>query len=94
MSATVIAFEQRKDTTHPHLSGVGTTCKPHLERHYHTREEAQGYLSSRGFLLLPFGWANGRWRARIEIHESEFVVTVDMPSAALPRPAADTMKRG
>ena len=85
MSAKIIAFtdgRSRKDTHNRRAHGLSTTYRPHLERHYQTRLEAHEYLSSRGFLLLPFGWMNGRWRACVEMREGEFVVIVDMPSAA------------
>ena len=88
MSAEIIALAE-------HLSGANTrrlsdctastTFKPHLERRHTTRREAQEYLASRGFLCLPFGWANGRWRARIESLDAGVMVIVDMPGTAYAR---------
>ena len=52
------------------------TCDAELRRRYHTRDEAFRYLSSRGFLSLPKGWANGRWAATLESENHEFVVTI------------------
>jgi hypothetical protein len=84
MSAKVIRFplDSKRPTTaghQPHDDGV--TCDAHLERHYRSRRDAHDYLSSRGFLFLPFGWANGRWRARIDMRGDDFVVVVSMTTA-------------
>lgn len=60
------------------------TCNAELIRRYRTREEAARYLSSRGFLFLPNGWANGRWAATVEMEDNQFVTTVrlDIQEAA------------
>lgn len=52
------------------------TCNAEIRRHYRTREEALGYLISRGFLFLPNGWENGRWAATIERVNNAFSITV------------------
>ena len=88
MSAEIIAIaesQSRGNTRRSSAHASSTTCKPHFERRYTTHREAQEYLSSRGFLCLPLGWANGRWRANIESYECGVVVIVDMPNAALAR---------
>jgi hypothetical protein len=55
---------------------IAMTYKPEIRRRYHSRGEAFHYLSSRGFLFLPCGWANGRWRALVEIDQDDFIVTI------------------
>ena len=47
-----------------------------IERRYHTREEAYAYLTSRGFLFLPGGWANGRWTAALDRVGSGFILRI------------------
>jgi hypothetical protein len=90
MSAEIIAIttnqSQRNIRSGRSAHASHATCKPCFERRYATRREAQEYLSSRGFLCLPVGWANGRWRARIDSLECGVVVIVDMPNAAFARP--------
>lgn len=51
-------------------------CNDELIRIYRSRDEASRYLSSRGFLLLPKGWANGRWSATLEMENGAFIVTI------------------
>jgi hypothetical protein len=52
------------------------TCNAELIRRYPTREEACRYLSSRGFLFLPSGCANGRWVATLEAENNAFIVSI------------------
>ena len=52
------------------------TYSTEIKRRYETREKAYAYLASRGFLLLPNGWANGRWAATLERTGVEFTVSV------------------
>jgi hypothetical protein len=40
-------------------------CPAKINRRYQTRDEARGYLASRGFSCGLMGWRNGRWMARI-----------------------------
>lgn len=85
MSAKVIRFplEPKLPTTAGYRAqDGGATYGARLERHFHSRSEAHAYLSSRGFLFLPFGWANGRWRARVDMHGDDFVVFVSITSAS------------
>ena len=52
------------------------TFKAEIRRRCRSREEACAYLSSRGFLCLPSGWANGRWAATLDRDRDGCVVTV------------------
>lgn len=52
------------------------TCNAELIRCYRTRDEAARYLSSRGFLFLPNGWANGRWAATLEMENGQFIIMI------------------
>jgi len=47
-----------------------------LKRHFPTRSAAYQYLSSRGFLFLPSGWANGWWRATVDMDGVDYVVVI------------------
>lgn len=47
-----------------------------LKCRFPTRAAAHQYLSSRGFLYLPSGWANGWWRASVEVERDEYVVVI------------------
>ena len=86
MSATVIRFPL--DPTKPpktagdHTQNAGVTCTAQLERRYHTGSEAHEYLLSRGFLVRPFGWTNGRWRARVEMRSDDFIVLINLTAAS------------
>jgi hypothetical protein len=51
-------------------------CKPEIKRRCRTRGEAYQYLTSRGFLYLPRGWANGRWLARVESENEDVIVSI------------------
>ena len=64
----------------PHDSNRETAmlCKPEIRRQCRTLAEAHQYLASRGFLLLPHGWANGRWQARIESDREAVVVSISL----------------
>lgn len=53
-------------------------CKPEIKRHCSTFVEAHQYLRSRGFLVLPHGWANGRWQARTESDGEGVVVSISL----------------
>ena len=46
--------------------GLTVTCKAEIRRRYDTRDEAWGYLASRGFNCSAGTWQNGRWAARVE----------------------------
>src|SRR5215469_2902773 len=48
---------------HDHNRETAVMYKPEIRRQCRTLAEAHQYLASRGFLLLPRGWANGRWQA-------------------------------
>jgi len=52
------------------------TYSTEIKRHYETREKAHDYLASRGFQLVPGGWANGRWAATLEPTGADFIVSV------------------
>jgi hypothetical protein len=59
------------------------TYNAELIRRYPTRDEAARYLASRGFLLLPNGWANGRWVATLDKENSGcYIVTVRLVAQA------------
>lgn len=56
---------------------MGTSiCRPEMRRNYRTRDEAYGYLRSRGFIFLPSGWRNGRWVASVELQNAAFAVMI------------------
>jgi len=57
------------------------TCTTEIRRLYRTREEALGYLISRGFLFLPNGWENGRWAATVERVKNAYSITVWLRAA-------------
>jgi hypothetical protein len=61
------------------------TCKAEIRRRCRTREDACAYLSSRGFLCLPSGWANGRWAATLDMDRDGCVVTIWLRTEAEPR---------
>ena len=52
--------------------------RPEIKRHCHTRAEAHHYLASRGFLLLPRGWANGHWQAQLESEREGVIVSISL----------------
>jgi len=52
------------------------TCNAELYRRFRSRDEAYGYLASRGFLCLPGGWANGRWAATLEKVDAGYIVAI------------------
>jgi hypothetical protein len=53
------------------------TCKPEINKRYATRDEAWGYLASRGFACGALsGWENGRWAATVTREGTGFKVTV------------------
>jgi hypothetical protein len=52
------------------------TCPAAISRRYETRDQAWGYLASRGFLCSLAGWRNGRWMARVSRDCSGFRVEV------------------
>jgi hypothetical protein len=84
MNGSVIPFPilgRRAGSSDSDGRQVGTTCKAELRRRYQSREQASRYLSSRGFLLLPQGWANGRWAATIEMENDECIVAVHLETA-------------
>jgi hypothetical protein len=47
-----------------------------LKRRFPTRSAAHQYLSGRGFLFLPSGWANGWWRATVDADGPDYVVVI------------------
>lgn len=53
-------------------------CKPEIRRHCRTLAEAHQYLASRGFLVLPHGWANGRWQAQTDSDGEGVVVSISL----------------
>jgi hypothetical protein len=57
------------------------TCSTEISRRYSTREEAYGYLASRGFLFLPNGWENGLWAATIEQVNGQYIIKAWLRSA-------------
>jgi len=71
------------------------SCAAKIDRRFQTREDARGYLASRGFSCGLEGWRNGRWTARIGRDGSGFRVEVwllsafaVMPQQAIPGTAA------
>ena len=58
------------------------TCPAAINRRYETREQAAGYLASRGFLCLVEGWRNGRWMARVSRDDDGFQVEAWLPSGS------------
>ncbi len=55
------------------------TYQAAISRRYQTRNEAWGYLASRGFSCGLRGWRNGRWTARIGRDGGDFRVDVWLP---------------
>ncbi len=47
-----------------------------INRHYQTREQARGYLISRGFMRDIQDWRNGRWIGRVSPDDRGFWVEV------------------
>src|SRR5277367_3669853 len=45
--------------------GTLMTCNAEIKRRYETRDDAWGYLASRGFVCHSSGWENGRWAATV-----------------------------
>lgn len=78
MIPTVIVFpSQSRDPAPSNLGPLHHSAAPaELKRRFPTREAAHRYLSGRGFLYLPSGWANGWWRASVEVERSEYVVVI------------------
>jgi hypothetical protein len=56
-------------------------CKAELRRRFGRRDDALGYLVSRGFLFLPHGWENGRWAATIEHTNGEYIIAIWLRAA-------------
>jgi hypothetical protein len=52
-----------------------------LIRRYKTREQARGYLASRGFQRILEGWRNGRWIGQVSRDDGGFWVEVWPPTA-------------
>jgi hypothetical protein len=52
------------------------TYNTEIRRRYDTRDEAWGYLASRGFVCHSSGWQNGRWAATVVRADDGFDVTV------------------
>jgi len=69
---------------HQHEPEVPMICRPEIRRRFLTRDEAHRYLSARGFLFLPQGWANGRWTASLEGDASGFALTIALSSDMVP----------
>ena len=57
------------------------TYPPVINHRYLTREQAWGYLASRGFTCGPQGWRNGRWMARVSRDHHAFCLEVWLPTA-------------
>ncbi|MEA2731486.1 MAG: hypothetical protein QOF70_5961 [Acetobacteraceae bacterium] len=57
------------------------TCPAVISRHYEAREQAWGYLASRGFRRILEGWRNGRWIGRVGRDDGGFWVEVWLPNA-------------
>jgi hypothetical protein len=57
------------------------TCPAVISRHYEAREQAWGYLASRGFRRILEGWRNGRWIGRVSRDDGGFWVEVWLPNA-------------
>jgi hypothetical protein len=51
-------------------------CTAEINRRYDTRDDAWGYLASRGFSCGSHGWTNGRWVATVERDTCGFRVRV------------------
>jgi hypothetical protein len=60
----------------PNKQETAMTCKAEIRRRCRTRDDACAYLSTRGFLCLPSGWANGRWAANLDTDRDGCVVTI------------------
>ncbi len=58
------------------------TCPAEINRRYPTRDEAWGYLASRGFRCTTAGWRNGHWVAAVERDTLGFRVRACLPSVA------------
>ncbi|MEJ0071656.1 MAG: hypothetical protein WDO24_26260 [Pseudomonadota bacterium] len=52
------------------------TYKTEIKRRYDSRDDAWGYLASRGFVCRSSGWQNGRWAATVVRDGDGFDVTV------------------
>jgi hypothetical protein len=52
------------------------TYSTEIRRRYETRDDAWGYLASRGFVCHAGGWRNGRWAATVMREGDGFDVTV------------------
>lgn len=52
------------------------TYDAEIRRRYDTRDDAWGYLASRGFVCHSTGWQNGRWAATVVRDGDDFNVTV------------------
>jgi hypothetical protein len=64
------------------------TCNAEIRRRYDTRDDAWGYLASRGFVCHADGWANGRWAATAVRDGDGFNVTVWLRAEAAASAAA------
>ena len=64
------------------------TYNAEIRRRYETRDEAWGYLASRGFVCESSGWQNGRWAATVMREGDGFDVTVWLRAPAAVSEAA------
>jgi len=54
------------------------TCRAEINRAFCSYHAAYDYLTSRGFLCLPRGWANGRWHASVASDGLRILVNVQL----------------
>ena len=57
------------------------TCSAEINRAFPSHHAAFDYLTSRGFLCLPRGWANGRWQASVVSEGYRVLVNVRLAAA-------------
>jgi hypothetical protein len=81
MIPTVLTFSNRNQPYTPASSSntrasSQSAATSELKRRFATRSAAYQYLSARGFLFLPSGWANGWWRATVDMDGDDYVVVI------------------
>ena len=54
------------------------TCRAELKRSFTSYTAAFDYLTMRGFLCVPRGWENGRWRAVVAHTDAGIEVFVQL----------------
>ena len=64
------------------------TYSTEIRRRYGTRDDAWGYLASRGFVCHATGWQNGRWAASVSRDGDGYTVMVWLRAQAAESQAA------